>query len=110
MSLALALAYWPWLIALDLDTSVVSAVKKLQIVSKWQSDQKINCSIFVTSCSEFGLGAINKNIEKLHFGAVLMHCVTAVGRNRLSLTGNLALYLIINKRTIASMTETIGRL
>jgi len=31
-------------------------------------------------------------------------------RNRLSLTGNHALYLIINKRTIASMTETIGRL
>jgi len=31
-------------------------------------------------------------------------------RNRLSLTGNHALYLIINKRTVASMSETIGRL
>lgn len=36
--------------------------------------------------------------------------VVLVGRNRLSLTGNHALYLIINKRTVASMTETIGRL
>jgi len=37
-------------------------------------------------------------------------CVNVCDRNRLSLTGNHALYLIINKRTIASMTETIGRL
>ena len=41
---------------------------------------------------------------------VVQCCNMVVHRNRLSLTGNHALYLIINKRTIASMTETIGRL
>jgi microtubule-associated protein 1 light chain len=34
----------------------------------------------------------------------------SIVRNRLNVTGNHAFYLIINKRTMASMTETIGKL